>query len=58
MFELGQNVDAGTNINFKNIKIEDTTASTTKESTTPTTVAPTTKGTAVVTNDGSTYYSC
>ena len=49
MFELGQNVDAGTNINFKNIKIEDTTASTTKESTTPTTVAPTTKGTAVVT---------
>ena len=22
MFELGQNVDAGTNINFKNIKIE------------------------------------
>ena len=43
MFELGQNVDAGTNINFKNIKIEDTTASTTKESTTPTTVAPTTE---------------
>ena len=42
MFELGQNVDAGTNINFKNIKIEDTTASTTKESTTPTTAAPTT----------------
>ena len=42
MFELGQNVDAGTNINFKNIKIEDTTASTTKESTTPTIAAPTT----------------
>ncbi|MFR3835956.1 MAG: glycoside hydrolase domain-containing protein [Eubacterium sp.] len=42
MFELGQNVDAGTNINFKNIKIEDTTASTTKESTTPTAAAPTT----------------
>ena len=42
MFELGQNVDAGTNINFKNIKIEDMTASTTKESTTPTIAAPTT----------------
>ena len=48
MFELGQNVDAGTNINFKNIKIEDLTVETTKEPT-PTTVAPTTKGTAVVT---------
>ena len=42
MFELGQNVDAGTNINFKNIKIEDLTVETTKEPT-PTTVAPTTE---------------
>ena len=41
-FELGQNVDAGTNINFKNIKIEDLTVETTKEPT-PTTVAPTTE---------------
>ena len=56
MFELGQNVDAGTNINFKNIKIEDTTACNNKginantiQTAAPTTVAPTTVGT----NNGS-----
>ena len=56
MFELGKNVESGTNINFKNIKIEDitsgmtnpqtTVAPTTKEAPTasPTTVAPTVVG--------------
>ena len=56
MFELGKSVESGTNINFKNIKIEDitsgitnpqtTVAPTTKEAPTasPTTVAPTVVG--------------
>ena len=55
MFELGKSVESGTNINFKNIKIEDITSGITNPQTTvapttkavPTTVAPTASPTTV-----------